>query len=186
MPAKKYWLMKTEPESFSIDDLEKQKVAPWEGVRNYQSRNYMREMRVGDGVLIHHSSTKIVGIAGVAKIVRAARADLTSLDPKSQYFDPKATHEDPRWSLVDVGFVERFPSILTMEALRRCEALGEMLVLKRGMRLSVQPVAPNHFQYVVRLGRLVSPERDESRSSASATASRKGPTTVGKTRSQSK
>src|SRR5690606_17593040 len=106
---KRYWLMKSEPGSYSIDDLQRDTRTSWEGVRNYQARNFMRDdMRPGDGVLFYHSGANPPGVAGLAKIARAAYPDPTALDPDSHYYDPKATKEDPRWVMVDIEFVEKF------------------------------------------------------------------------------
>lgn len=150
----RYWLMKTEPETFSIDDLA---AAPngtdhWDGIRNYQARNYMRdEMGVGDRVLIHHSSTNPPAVVGTARIAREAYPDHTAHDPDSPYFDPKSTPESPRWVMVDVQFERKFAAPLTMAELREAPELDGMLLLKKGQRLSIQPVEPHHFEAVLRL-----------------------------------
>lgn len=149
----RYWLMKSEPDVYSIDDLARDGSTTWEGVRNYQARNFMRDdMREGDGVLFYHSNASPPGVAGIARVVREARPDPTALDPESEYHDPKATEEDPRWCMVEVGFVERFPRILPLEALRGASGLEDMLVTKRS-RLSVQPVTEEEFRIVVTMGR---------------------------------
>lgn len=152
--AKRYWLMKTEPEEFSIADLRKRKVEGWNGVRNYTARNHMRDlMSPGDGVLFYHSSVVPPGVAGLAEIARAAYADATALDPKSDYFDPKATPGKNPWVMVDVRFKREFPRLVTLDELRRTPGLESMLVLKKGMRLSVQPVTPEEFAIVADLGK---------------------------------
>lgn len=151
--APHYWLMKSEPGEFSIDDLERVGEAPWTGVRNYQARNFMRDdMRVGDLVLFYHSSTVPPGVAGIARVCREAHPDLTALDPGSVYHDPKATRENPVWFHVDVEFVAKFAHLVTLERIRTAPELADMLVLKRGMRLSIQPVQPEHFRLIERWG----------------------------------
>lgn len=146
---KKYWLMKSEPEVFSIDDLEKQKATPWDGVRNYQARNFMmNDMSVGDEVLFYHSSAEPPGIAGIAKITKPAAPDTTQFDKKSEYFDPKATKDAPRWFSVTVGFVKKFPSILELSALRQEKALEKMPLFQKGQRLSIQPVSEKEFLWI--------------------------------------
>ena len=137
----KYWLMKTEPDAFSIDDLARVGREPWSGVRNYQARNFMRAMKVGDGVLFYHSNTKVPGIVGVAEVVSDAYPDPTQFEKKSDYYDPKSTREEPRWSLVDVGFKRKFTRIVSLEELRaNAERLDDFELLRRGSRLSVLPV----------------------------------------------
>lgn len=154
MSKKRYWLMKTEPESFSIHDLEKRKVESWDGVRNYQSRNFMRdEMKVGDGVLIYHSNAKETGAAGVARVAREGHPDKTAWDPESKYFDPKSDPNNPTWILVDVEFVEKFPKVVELADLKANPKLEGMMVTKRGMRLSIQPVEKAHYDEVIRMGR---------------------------------
>ncbi|MDF1562706.1 MAG: EVE domain-containing protein [Deltaproteobacteria bacterium] len=148
----KYWLMKSEPSVYGIADLERDGQAGWEGVRNYQARNFMRdEMKLGDLVLFYHSNSKPSGVAGLAKVVREAYPDAAALDRKSEYFDPKATADDPRWVQVDLGFVERFDEVLPLEALKDDPKLAEMLVVQRGQRLSIQPVTAPHFRRVLKL-----------------------------------
>jgi len=134
-----FWLMKSEPGTYSIDDLERDKVAGWDGVRNYQARNFMRSMAVGDEVLFYHSSAEPSAIVGLVKVARTAYPDPEQFDPKSDYFDPKSTRENPRWFQVDVRFVRRFPRPLPIAEVRRDAGLQDMVLLKRG-RLSVQPV----------------------------------------------
>ena len=148
---RRYWLMKSEPEVYSIDDLAREKKGTWEGVRNYQARNHMRSMAEGDLAFLYHSSTRPPGVAGLMRVVRTAYPDDTQFDPQSPYFDEKSRPEAPRWDRVDVGFVEKFPSFVPLSQLRDDPALREMLVLRRGMRLSVQPVARPHFGHVMRL-----------------------------------
>lgn len=154
MASKQYWLMKSEPEVYSMADLERDGTAPWEGVRNYQARHFLRDtMKKGDMVLFYHSSTKPMGVAGVAQVCREGYPDCTAWDPQSAYFDPKASPDNPIWFMVDVAFVERFSHVVTREQLRAEESLREMMVLKRGARLSIQPVVRAHFERVRQLGR---------------------------------
>jgi predicted RNA-binding protein with PUA-like domain len=148
---RKYWLMKSEPDVFSIEDLEKKKSEGWDGVRNYQARNFMREMREGDLVLFYHSNAKPSGVAGVATIVGEARPDPTQFDPKSDYYDAGATRDEPRWDLVEVGFVERFEDVIPLETLKADAKLEGMLVTRKGSRLSVTPVEKAHFERVLKL-----------------------------------
>ena len=145
--------MKTEPDVYSIDDLERDGTTFWDGVRNYQARNFMRdEMRPGDGVLFYHSNADPPGVAGLAEVVRPGYPDPTARDPASDYYDPKATDADPRWYMVDIRFVEKFPALVPLAVLRETPGLGAMLV-NRKSRLSVQPVTPAEFEIVARLGR---------------------------------
>lgn len=145
----RHWLIKSEPDVFSIDDLARVKREPWTGVRNYQARNFMwHDMKPGDLALFYHSNAKPPGIAGIAKVAGAAYPDPTQFDAKSEYFDPKATQEKPRWWLVDVEFVAKFDEILPLDALKSDPILSEMLVCQRGTRLSINPVDPKHFKQV--------------------------------------
>jgi predicted RNA-binding protein with PUA-like domain len=145
--------MKTEPDVYSIDDLERDGTTFWDGVRNYQARNFMRdEMRPGDGVLFYHSNADPPGVAGLAEVVRPGYPDPTARDPASDYYDPKATDADPRWYMVDIRFVEKFPALVPLAVLRETPGLEAMLV-NRKSRLSVQPVTPAEFEIVARLGR---------------------------------
>jgi len=149
--AIKLWLMKSEPDVYSIDDLERDGTEPWEGVRNYQARNFMREMAVGDLALFYHSNAKPPGVAGVCRISREAYPDATQFDEKSKYFDAKSQIEDPRWWMVDVAFVEKFDEEVSLQALKDDPALEGMLVTQKGSRLSVQPVAKKHFKRVLKM-----------------------------------
>jgi predicted RNA-binding protein with PUA-like domain len=146
--------MKSEPGTYSIEDLERQGVTPWEGVRNYQARNFMRDdMRVGDLVLFYHSNAKPPGAAGVGRVCREAYPDYFAQDRRSAYYDPKATEENPIWMMVDVEFVEKFPSVVALGDLKSDARLDGMMLLKKGVRLSVQPVTREHFDRVRALGR---------------------------------
>ena len=147
------WLMKTEPEVFGIDDLAERGREPWNGVRNYQARNHMMAMAVGDRVLFYHSSCDPPGVAGLARVSRPAHPDPTQFDRTSEYHDPKSTPEAPRWFMVEVEFVEKFPTFVPLPELRETPGLDDMLLLRRGMRLSVQPVTKKQFELIVKLGR---------------------------------
>ncbi len=150
-----YWLMKSEPSSYSIDDLKSDKNTYWNGVRNFQARNFMRDtMRVGDQVLFYHSSAEPPGVAGVAQVSRAGYPDFTAWDKKDSHYDPKSKQENPLWYMVDIAFVEKFPRLIPLETLKANEKLLKgMPVLKKGMRLSVQPVEKKHFEWVRRCGK---------------------------------
>lgn len=149
-----YWLMKSEPEVYSIDHLKRDRVETWEGVRNYQARNLMRDdMKVGDLALFYHSNANPPGVAGVARIARDAYPDDTAFDPSSNYYDAKSDPENPRWLMVDVEFVERFPGVVPLSVLQKTPGLEDMMVTRRGMRLSIQPVTEAEWDIVVRLGR---------------------------------
>jgi predicted RNA-binding protein with PUA-like domain len=148
-----YWLMKSEPDVYSIDHLARQGRGSWDGVRNYQARNHMRAMKIGDLILFYHSSTEPPGVAGVARVCGEARPDPTQFDPKDDHYDPKSATSAPRWDLVDVEWLEKLPSYVPLETLKADAALEGMLVARRGMRLSVQPVSRAHFQRVLHLGK---------------------------------
>lgn len=149
-----YWLMKSEPSVYAIDDLMREGQTPWEGVRNYQARNFMRDkMCVGDLALFYHSNTNPPGVVGIGQICKAAYPDPTAWDPKSPYFDPKSTPDTPRWLRVDMAFVEKFPGMVTLPNLKANSKLAGMLVIQRGQRLSIQPVEPEHFLEVCAMGR---------------------------------
>jgi predicted RNA-binding protein with PUA-like domain len=147
-----YWLMKSEPDEASIDDTlaaPNQTVA-WVGVRNYQARNFMRDaMHVGDGVLFYHSSCAEPGIAGLAEVASTPYPDLTQFDPKSKYYDPKATRENPRWMLVDIRATEK-TRLMPLAELRAHPELAEMQILKRGNRLSITPITPFEWRCIIR------------------------------------
>jgi len=150
----RYWLVKSEPDVYSIDDLARDGSTSWDGVRNYQARNFMRDdMRVGDLVLFYHSNAAPPGVVGVAEVSREAHPDLLALDPRSDYFDPRATKDDPRWWMVDIAYRAHLPRPLSLQALRDAPELEGMLVTTKS-RLSVQPVDPAHFAAVCKLGGL--------------------------------
>ena len=147
-----FWLMKSEPDEFSIDDLVKapKKTTPWFGVRNYQARNFMRDvMKVGDGVLFYHSSCEVPGIAGVARVASTAYPDATQFDRKSEYYDAKSKREEPRWMLVDVS-LERKTRLMPLEEMRGYPELADMVVLKRGNRLSITPVSEREWKFILK------------------------------------
>jgi predicted RNA-binding protein with PUA-like domain len=152
MSTQRYWLMKSEPDVFSIDDLKQKKTTLWDGVRNYQARNFMmKEMQLGDLVLFYHSNAVPPGIAGLAKISHLAQPDPSQFDKKSEYYDPKATSEKPRWFGVKVEFVEKFKALIPLDDLRKNKALQNMLVIKKGQRLSIQPVTKTEFDVIRKL-----------------------------------
>ena len=151
---KRYWLMKSEPDAFSIDNLEKVGTEPWNGVRNYQARNFMRDgMQMGDGILFYHSNCAVPGIAGIAKVASKAYPDETQFDRKSDYYDPKATREEPRWMLVDVAFERKLKRVIPLEEIRQhADRLGEGFALtSKGTRLSVMPVTAAQWKLLLSL-----------------------------------
>ncbi len=147
----KYWLMKTEPDTFSIDDLERVKVEPWSGVRSPFARFHMRAMSVGDEVLFYHSSCEPPGVAGLARVVRTGVIDETQFDPQSQYFDEKATRDKPIWDCVDVEFVEKLPYLVSLPHIRAEPALADMQLLHT-FRLSVMPAEEHEYKVIVEMG----------------------------------
>ncbi|MBA3710814.1 MAG: EVE domain-containing protein [Planctomycetes bacterium] len=146
----RYWLMKSEPDVFGIADLERKGTSPWDGVRNYQARNNLVAMEVGDQVFIHHSNAKPPGVVGLGRVARAAYPDHTAWDPKSDYFDRKSTPEKPRWMMVDVAFVRTFPRLLSMDELKTIPDLADIVLLNNS-RLSVQPVSDVHARIILAL-----------------------------------
>lgn len=152
IPRDGLWLMKSEPDVYSIEDLERDGSSGWESVRNFMARNFMKdEMRVGDLVLYYHSNAEPSGIAGLAKVAGPPRPDPTQFDPESEYFDRTSPKDAPRWVMVDVAFVERFDRVVSLDELKNDRALQGMLVTRKGMRLSVQPVVRAHFERVLAL-----------------------------------
>ena len=149
----KYWLFKSEPQSYSIDDLQRDRTTPWSGVRNYQARNFMQAMSIGDEGFFYHSSCAVPGIVGICRVVRAAYPDATAFDPRSEYFDPKSSPEKPRWFNVDVAFVRAFDDVLPLTLLRELPALAAMPLLQRGQRLSVQSVRASEWRAILKLVR---------------------------------
>jgi predicted RNA-binding protein with PUA-like domain len=149
----RHWLFKTEPEAFSIDDLARVGIEPWDGIRNHQARNLLRdEVAVGDPILFYHSNAKPPGVVGLAEVASGPRPDPTAFDPSAPYHDPKSDPEDPRWVLVDVRYVETFPRKVSIDELRGYPELSDMVLLNRS-RLSIQPVTPQQFERICELGR---------------------------------
>ena len=152
----RYWLMKSEPDEFSIDDLvaARRQTTAWFGVRNYQARNYMRDdMKPGDGVLFYASNAEPSGVTGVAEIARGGYPDPYAFEKGHKYFDPKSDPENPTWMMVDIRFVEKFPDIVPLAVLKETPGLQDMMVTQKGSRLSVQPVTRKELDIVVKLGR---------------------------------
>lgn len=145
--------MKTEPEAFSIDDLERLGIAHWDGVRSYQARNNLQAMRIGDQAFFYHASADPPGIVGICEVVREAYPDHTAWDPESKYFDPKSTPERPLWFMPDVKLVEKFPRMISLPELRATPGLEEMVLLQKRVRLSVQPVRDEEWDIIVALAR---------------------------------
>lgn len=151
--ARRYWLFKSEPGAYSFDDLVRDSVAEWDGVRNFQARNLLRdEVQEGDGILFYHSSTSPLAVVGTAIVVRGGYPDHTAWDPGSEHPDPKSTPERPLWYMVDIQAEERFSRPVTLEMLKRTPGLKGMILLRRGMRLSIQPVTPQEWETIVAMG----------------------------------
>lgn len=148
-----YWLMKSEPDVFGIDDLARRpgQTEHWDGVRNYQARNFMREMKAGDRIFFYHSNAQPPGIVGIAEVAREAYPDFTAWNPESKYFDPKSTPEKPRWFMVDVRFVRKFEHIISLDALRTNPTLADMPLVRRGNRLSVMPVTAEEWERILKM-----------------------------------
>ena len=148
-----YWLMKSEPSAFSIDDLHRApgRTTGWDGVRNYQARNYMRAMRLGDQVLLHHSNADPPAVVGVAEVVREAYPDPTAFSRNDKHFDPKSNPAKPTWDMVDIRLVRKFAHPIPLDLLKRAPGLTRMELLRRGSRLSVQPVRPDEWKIVLKL-----------------------------------
>ncbi|MGL4186111.1 MAG: EVE domain-containing protein [Thiotrichaceae bacterium] len=145
-----YWLMKSEPDVFSIDDLARVQIEPWDGVRNYQARNMLRDqMQLGDQVFFYHSNCDLPGIVGIAEVCRTAYPDLSALNPESKYFDPKATPENPRWVCVDVKFVRKLPKTISLQRLKTYDALNGWALIAKGNRLSVMPVSAPQWDAIL-------------------------------------
>ncbi|MDA0767973.1 MAG: EVE domain-containing protein [Verrucomicrobia bacterium] len=149
----RYWLIKSEPDVFSIKHLRKVKQEPWDGVRNYQARNFMRDdMKQGDLALFYHSNTEVPGVVGVAKVVSEAYPDATQWQKKSKYYDPKSSEDKPRWVLVDFTFESEFKSIVSLAAMKADPKLEGMRAIQKGNRLSITPVEAKDFKYICKLG----------------------------------
>jgi predicted RNA-binding protein with PUA-like domain len=150
----RYWLMKCEPEAYAIEDLERDGTTTWEGVRNFQARNTLRDdMKVGDGVLFYASNADPTGVTGVAEVCREGYPDPYAWKKGHKYFDEKSDPKNPTWYMVDIRFVERFPAIVPLATLKATKGLEKMVVTQKGSRLSVQPVTQQEFDLVVKLGR---------------------------------
>ena len=156
----RYWLMKTEPDVFSINHLRQSynATAGWDGVRNYLARNHMRDMKLEDGVLFYHSRTTPPGVVGIARVAQEAHTDITQFDPSSDYFDPKSTLENPRWIQVCLRFEQEFSAMLPLDDLRQDPKLEGMTLIQKGSRLSVQPVSAAHWKHILKLAG-VKPEK---------------------------
>lgn len=147
-----YWLMKSEPQAFSIDDLARNKIEPWDGVRNYQARNFMRDaMSIGDGILFYHSNCQVPGVVGLAEVASAAYPDSTQFDVNNRHYDPKSLPETPRWYLVEVAFIRKLKRTITLEELKNASELGDFVLTRRGNRLSVMPVSRTQWLHILKL-----------------------------------
>ncbi len=148
-----YWLMKSEPSTYSIDTLKKDKFTLWDGVRNYQARNFMmKDMKVGDQVLFYHSNTKPPGIAGLATISKTAAPDLTAFDKKSEYFCKKSDEKNPRWFCVEIMYKKKFKNYISLEEIKNIKELKNMMVIRKGLRLSIQPVTQVEYNIICKIG----------------------------------
>ncbi len=147
-----YWLMKSEPDAYSIDDLERDGREPWDGIRNYQARNMMRDdMRIGDEVLFYHSSCKIPAVVGIARVASEPYPDPTQFDPDAKYYDAKSNPDDPRWILVDVEFVRKLDKPVTLTEIKEHPGLDDMILTRRGNRLSIMPIEKAHRDIILGL-----------------------------------
>ena len=154
MAAKNYWLVKSEPDVYSIDDFERDGKTHWDGVRNFKARNFMRSMAVGDGVFFYHSNADPKAIVGIARVSKEAYPDFTQFDPKSDYYEPKATKDKPYWYMVEIEFVRKLAEPQSLSKLRGVKDLGGMALLKKGQRLSVQPVTEEEWKTICALARV--------------------------------
>ncbi len=151
-----YWLVKSEPDVYSIDNLKKDKKTYWDGVRNYQARNYMRdEMKKGDQVLFYHSNTDFVGVYGVCEVVKEGYPDFTAFDPEDKHYDPKSKKDNPTWIMVDVKFVEKFKNPVLLDSIKENKKLQNMKLVQRGNRLSVMPVTKAEFDEIIKMSSTV-------------------------------
>ncbi len=152
MPKKRqYWLMKSEPSAFSIDDLRRasQQTTGWDGVRNYQARNFMRSMAIGDQVLFYHSNADPPAVVGIAEVVKTAYADPTQFDKQDKHYDPESDPSTPRWDMVDIKYIRKFSQPVSLDQLRKEPKLKDMVLLRKGSRLSVQPVTPAEWEHIL-------------------------------------
>ncbi len=146
------WLMKSEPDAYAIDDLERDRREPWDGIRNYQARNMMRDdMRIGDKVFFYHSNCKDVGVVGVMKVASKPYPDPTQFDPESNYYDPKSNPDEPRWCLVDVQFVKKLSRTISLAEIKAHPGLDDMILVRKGNRLSIMPVSEDHWNLILGL-----------------------------------
>lgn len=151
---KKYWLFKSEPTTYSVKDLQKDHTTHWEGVRNYQARNFLKDqVSIGDLVLFYHSNCTPPGIFGTAKVCKAGYPDRFALDKTSKYFDPKATQDNPIWYMVDIVFVKKFEAPISLHAIKTYFELKDMLLVKKGMRLSVLPLSKKEFEFILKISK---------------------------------
>lgn len=154
----RYWLFKSEPETFSVDDLERDGRTEWSGVRSFQARNLMREMRAGDLGFFYHSNAKPPGIVGICEVIAEAHPDSTQFDRASEYYDGSSGRANPKWWCVDVGFVRKLPRMISLDELRQIPELAYMPLLQRGQRLSVQPVTSDEWERILKLAELTQPD----------------------------
>ena len=147
-----YWLMKSEPDAYGIDDLQRDGREPWDGIRNYQARNMMRDdMKIGDEAFFYHSNCKEPGIVGIMKIASEPYPDPTQFDRKSKYFDPKSSRDDPRWILVDVEFVTKLDRTITLAEIKEAKGLDGLILTRKGNRLSIMPIEKKHWNKLLRM-----------------------------------
>jgi predicted RNA-binding protein with PUA-like domain len=152
--ATKYWLMKSEPNAYSIDDLVKDKKTYWDGVRNYQARNFMRDdMRKGDKVLFYHSNTKPPAVVGICEIVKEGYPDFTAFDPEAKHFDPKSKEDKPTWIMVDIKIIKKLNRPVALEEIKENSKLQKMRLVQKGNRLSVMPVEKNEFEEIIKMSK---------------------------------
>ena len=150
--SKRYWLIKSEPKEFAIDDLARVKVEPWTGIRNYQARNFMRDgMQIGDGILFYHSNCPEPGVVGIAEVASATFPDPTQFDKRSDYYDPASKREEPRWLAIDVRYVRKLVRTISLAELKDHDELAEFTLVRRGNRLSVMPVTRAHWDFIIDL-----------------------------------
>ena len=146
------WLMKSEPDAYGIDDLERDRREPWDGIRNYQARNMMRDdMQIGDKVFFYHSNCKDIGVVGVMKVASKPYPDPTQFDPESNYYDPKSNPDEPRWCLVDVQFVKKLSRTISLAEIKAHPGLDDMILVRKGNRLSIMPVSEDHWNLILGL-----------------------------------
>jgi predicted RNA-binding protein with PUA-like domain len=149
----KYWLIKSEADCYSISDLKKDKKTSWSGIRNYQARNFMKDMKLGDLAIFYHSGANPPAAVGIAKVIKVAHPDITAQDKKDEHFDPKSTKENPIWFMVDFQYVETFKNPITLPQIKIDPKFEGIVVAQQGSRLSIQPVSKEHFEYIKKLGK---------------------------------